>query len=100
MLQMTERRESLVRLLREAGRAHHQAFIEVAGEDAGWPVWYAGWLAPRLGGLLDVDTQRLARALEEAEEERQEYDPRGDWPGYYADWLIARFSVRHPARVG
>jgi len=99
MLRMTERRESLVRLLREAGRAHHQAFIHVNGEDEEWPSWYAGWLAPRLEGMLEVEATRLARALEEVERERQEYDPRGDWPGYYADWLIARFSVRRHARV-
>jgi hypothetical protein len=28
-------------LFQEAGKAHHEAFIDTGGEDLEWPAWYA-----------------------------------------------------------
>ena len=42
------RHEALCELLREASRVHHQAYIAVDGDDADWPLWYAGYLLERL----------------------------------------------------
>jgi hypothetical protein len=81
--------ETLVALLREAGRAHHDAFADVGGDDPDWPRWYAAYLAPRLGAGAGLDAAALARALVEAEADRKSESPDAEWPGYTAGWLLA-----------
>ncbi len=82
--------DQLAALLREAGKAHDLAFLDVNGEDPEWPAWYAGWLAPRLGPLLDrpLDVAQLAVQLAQLEEERTNAGA-GDWPRYYAARMLA-----------
>ncbi|MCI0436538.1 MAG: hypothetical protein L0271_23315 [Gemmatimonadetes bacterium] len=77
--------ERLAALLREAGRAHHQAFLETHGEDAQWPAWYARYLADPLGQTIgsSVNVERLATVLSALEAAR-ERDGIADWPRYYA----------------
>jgi len=89
-----DRRARLAALLRDAGQAHHRAFAHVNGEDAEWPAWYAGWLAPRLDGLLapPVPAERLAADLRAVEDERRARAPGAGWPAYYAEWLISRYG--------
>ena len=85
-------RDTLAALLREAGRAHHIAFAHVNGEDAEWPSWYAAWLLPRLTPLLGrvPGVDALAAELHALEEERRALEPAPDWPGFYAERLLAR----------
>ncbi|MEO0337847.1 MAG: hypothetical protein AAF242_01405 [Bacteroidota bacterium] len=44
--------EALTDLLLEAGHQHHQAFIEVDGDDPEWPIWYAEYLVDKLPAVL------------------------------------------------
>jgi len=86
--------ERLAALLRDAGRAHHQAFIDVNGEDPDWPAWYARYLAPELGAMMGriVDVGALTVQLAQLEAARQR-DGSKDWPRYYAA-RIAGVGVR------
>lgn len=85
---------ALIAALRAAGQAHHRAYARVNGEDAEWPAWYAGWLAPRIGGLLArvPPTTRLATDLRDLEDERQARAAGAVWPEYYADRLLSRYG--------
>ena len=49
---MEDKRETIATRLREAVRAHHQAFIETDGDDPDWPDWYADYLINDLNALL------------------------------------------------
>lgn len=86
--------ERVTALLRDAGRAHHHAFIEVNGDDPEWPAWYARYLAPQLGAVLGrtVDVDALIVQLAQLEAARQR-DGSKDWPRYYAA-RIADTGVR------
>lgn len=84
------RRQQLIQLFRDAGTAHHQAFLATNGHDPAWPAWYAAWLAPRLEALLgaSVAPPRLEAQLKALEDRRM---ARGlaDWPAFYADFFLA-----------
>jgi hypothetical protein len=54
----TDLAQQLEELFREAGAAHHQAYIETDGADPEWPLWYADYLRERPGALLDVSFTR------------------------------------------
>jgi hypothetical protein len=90
----------LAALLREAGRAHHEAFASVGGADPAWARWYAEFLVPRLAilGASSVDATEVAGALADAEQSRKQDSPDADWPTYYASWMLARrpWRVRTP----
>ena len=77
-------------LLREAGRAHHQAFTATDGEDPEWPIWYADYLRDRLGKLLNATFTRseLAYLLVSAEKEQAVRAPEADWAAHYARFLL------------
>ena len=77
-------------LLREAGRAHHQAFTATDGEDPEWPIWYADYLRDRLGKLLNATFTRseLAYLLVSAEKEQAVRAPEADRAAYYARFLL------------
>jgi hypothetical protein len=91
---------ALAAVLREAGRAHHDAFAHVGGHDPDWARWYAEFLTPRLAlvGQAAVDAATVAAALAGAERDRKQNSPDGDWPSYYAAWMLARapWRVRVP----
>lgn len=86
--------EALCALLREAGRVHHQAFIEVDGDDPDWPLWYAGYLLERLRQQLDSTLTRsqLVTDLVLAAEDHAQTAPESDWAAHYARFLIMRHS--------
>ena len=88
--------EALAALLREAGRAHHDAFAHVGGDDPDWARWYADHIAPKLSGAGDqpLDPAALATALADAEQARKQQSPDADWPTYYASFLLARWPWR------
>jgi hypothetical protein len=85
--------QELEELFRQAGQAHHQAFIDTDGEDLEWPTWYAEYMISRLSGLLNAKfTQsELIYLLVSAEKERSSRAPGADWARYYARFFIERY---------
>jgi hypothetical protein len=86
----SDRIRTLAALLREAGRAHHQAFLDVNGEDPEWPLWYAGYLHERLAGIFDkpLTKSEITYLLVAAEREQAARDPGADWPEFYARFML------------
>lgn len=84
--------EALSTLLREAGRVHHQVFIEVNGEDPDWPLWYASYLLERFRRRLDPSLTRseLVSELVLAAQDHAQNAPDADWAAHYADFLVRR----------
>lgn len=90
---MADIRARLIALLREAGPAHHQAYIESDGDDPDWPIWYAEYLLERLNALLGTaltKTQLIVLLVELDQLQRSE-DPVAGWPEFYAAQMIARY---------
>jgi hypothetical protein len=87
-MDLTERIEGL---LRETGRAHHEAFLETGGEDPEWPLWYAEYLQERLGELLGAEFTKseIVYLVMTLEDMRTRSDPAADWARYYASVLAA-----------
>jgi len=87
---MEEKVAALAQLFRQAGEAHHQAFIATNGDDPDWPVWYAGYLSDKLpaflGKTLDKDT--LADELIRLDQEVKTRARSDDWAVYYAQSLM------------
>ena len=78
-------------LFQEAGQAHHRAFLETDGADPDWPLWYAGYLQEKLGGLLNAafTQSELTYLLVKLDKEIQAVAPgHQNWPAYYANRLI------------
>lgn len=86
--------ERIAGLLREAGRAHHQAFLATDGEDPTWPIWYAGYLQAPLGEVLGTALTRseIAHALVEADRAYREQARAEDWPRFYARAFLRRYG--------
>lgn len=84
--------EQVAALLRKAGPAHHQAYIETDGEDPDWPLWYAGYLQESLSEALGVTLTKseLVYQLVDLERVRQVEAPEADWPDFYAEALVER----------
>ena len=85
---------SITDLMREAGSAHGEAFQATNGEDAEWPIWYANYLQKPISGLFDMPfTQsQLVYCLMDAEFERNATESQADWPRYYAEHFVDRYS--------
>jgi hypothetical protein len=82
-------------LFREVGKAHRDAFRDKGGTDPEWPLWYADHLHQDLVKVLDPElTQsRLVYLLVQGERKRSKKKPKkGDWPKYYARYLVKRLS--------
>ena len=78
--------QRLTELFRQAGEAHHEAFIETGGEDTEWALWYADYLHERLNPLLaaPVTRSRLVFCLVATDDEHRTVDPDAPWTGFYA----------------
>jgi hypothetical protein len=76
-----------VSLLEEAAKAHHAAFASTDGDDPDWPLWYAQYLQPRLGGGLTVS--EIVHRIVDAELQRRANDDPTPWPELYAARLDA-----------
>jgi hypothetical protein len=89
-----ERKEELAQLFREAGHAHHEAFIDVDGADPDWPMWYAEFLHSRLAAPLGdrFTKSELVCLLIELDHEIRRQPPGADWATYYANALLERFG--------
>ena len=48
----------LADLLAETGQRHHEAFVEVGGEDPEWPMWYAEYMLEPITRILDTAPTR------------------------------------------
>lgn len=85
---------SIADLMREAGKAHGEAFQSTNGEDAEWPIWYAEYLVKPISGLFDIQFSRsqLVYCLMDAEFERLATSPNADWPRYYAEHFVERYG--------
>jgi hypothetical protein len=79
-------------LFRNVGKAHHEAFRELEGTDREWPLWYADRLHKDLAQLLDTELtkSRLVYLLVQGEKKRSKKKPKGDWPQYFARYLVKR----------
>jgi len=86
--------DSIADLMREAGNAHHEAYLSSNGEDPDWPIWYANYLVEPLSGLFGTEFTRsqLVFCLMSAEFERAAIAPDTDWPRYYAEHFAERFA--------
>ncbi len=91
---MTDDAAALTALLVEAGKAHHQAFMETDGEDPEWPLWYAGYLRERLEPVLGTVPTRseLVFHLLTAERRHGTDEPSAPWSDYYARYLLAELT--------
>lgn len=87
-----ERIEKLVELFRETSEAHSEQLDEPDAHDPEWTSWYAAHLREPLNELLgsELDQDRVAALLGEAEQEHVITSPGREWAAYYADFFIAR----------
>lgn len=82
--------EGLARLLAEAGRSHHQAFIDTDGDDPEWPLWYAGYLEDRIPAHLGMALTRskLVQCLLNADDDYNTASPGQPWSEFFARYLL------------
>ena len=87
-----ETRSNLAELLRETGRAHHNAFLATDGADPDWPIWYANFLQAPLAEQLGFEytRSRLVYCLMDANSEHEARSPDSDWSEFYADQILER----------
>ncbi len=85
---------ALEKLFHRVGKAHHRAFRDSAGEDPEWPMWYAEHLHGELVNLLDLELSKskLIYLLVVAEKKQSKKKPKGDWPKYYANFMLKRLG--------
>ena len=85
--------QQLQELFREAGEAHHQAYIETDGVDPEWPLWYANFLQERLSTLLNASFTKseLVYLLILVANEQPLRAPGANWANYYAKFFIQRY---------
>jgi hypothetical protein len=90
----TDLAQQLEELFREAGEAHHRAYIETDGADPEWPLWYADYLRERLGALLGASFTRsqLVYLLILVASEQPLNAPGANWARYYARFFITRYT--------
>jgi hypothetical protein len=85
--------KQIAELFAEAGSAHHQAFIQTAGADPEWPLWYADYLHQKLAQMLSAGFTKseLVYLLVGLEKEMGLRAPGAIWPAYYAEALVKRY---------
>lgn len=81
-------------LFRETGIAHHKAFLPTEGVDPEWPLWYADYLFDKLGKFLNAKFTKseLIYLIVSADKEMSLMAPGADWPSYYANFFVDRYS--------
>ncbi len=94
MADTKNRQQQLEALFNEVITAHHQAFVEVDGADADWPIWYAEFLRDRLAELLGArfTKSELVYLLIGLDREVQRVAPGANWQAYYARALLERYG--------
>ena len=84
--------QKLQELLVETGKEHHQAFIETDGQDAEWPLWYAGYLNDKISGLIEkkISKSELVYLIVSAEKERDKSKSKTEWEKFYAEFIAEK----------
>jgi hypothetical protein len=87
----SERAQELADVLREAGAAHHQAFVEVDGADSEWASWYAGHIQDRFSEALDsmLTREEIVGLLKAADRQHRETAADREWACLYAAYFLA-----------
>lgn len=87
-----ERIEKLAELLQQTSDAHQEAFAESDGANPEWPAWFAERIVEGFNDLLgsDLSESQIVVLLGEADQEHLITAPGREWPGYYAEFFIAR----------
>lgn len=87
-------RAEIIKLMGEAAAAHHEAFAQVDGEDAEWPMWYADYCYGRLKTLLvqTITKSELVYALVAADRAFKAEKPDVAWQEAYAERLTREFG--------
>lgn len=82
-------RTELADLFRDAGRAHHEAFLGGEGEDHDWALWYAQHLREAVNESLDRDftVTELAELLATADRAAADVSS-SEWPEFYAEFFL------------
>jgi len=97
--QMTDTREQISQLLREASETHHRVFRIVGGADDDWASWYAWWLInlSELPALLESTPVRseLIYLLVNLDKQYTAEQPGEPWESYYADRILGHFRAAH-----
>ena len=93
-MEKAELTNQLMALMQETGKAHHQAFIEVDGEDPEWAVWYAEYLQPKISALMGIEFTKsdLVYLLIAAQKEHESRAPGANWADYYARFIVERYT--------
>ena len=91
--------ERIAELLTEAGELHHAVYRRSNGEDADWPLWYAGWLV-ELSELPEVLVRRptkteLAWLLVQLDREAPTAAGQEAWQTLYAPRIAEHFGLRN-----
>ena len=91
----TDTEYKLATLFRETKSAHILAFAATNGDDPDWPVWYAGYLAPKLQELLGrrFDLDLLVGELKALDTEYTRLGTQEPWPETYARSFLSRHSA-------
>lgn len=81
-------------LFEKAGRTHHDAFIDAAGQDPDWPLWYAEYLVDKLNEVLSCQMTKseLCYLMVSADRERAAMAPGCDWHAYFARFFADRYA--------
>lgn len=93
-----ESQPSLAELFIEAGRRHHEAFIESDGVDPEWPLFYSAYVQTRLWDQLGVLLTRseIVHVMVAADRALARSEETGSWPDVYAERL-QRFAAEKQA---
>lgn len=76
----------LTKLLKEAGEAHHKAFVKEGGKDPHWENWYAKYLIKHsVEGIIgDTSVSLLSSLLLECNDAYLRSKSNLPWEEYYA----------------
>jgi glutaredoxin len=82
--------QQISEIFENAGRAHHQAFLDTNGEDSEWPIWYANHIYEPIKKIMpgDLTRSRIIYCLIAAEQEHHARAPETNWPDYYAKYFL------------
>lgn len=92
---MDDKIAALTQLFKEAGHAHHEAFIATDGAHAEWAAWYADYLHEKLPALLPtlrLDRDALTKLLEALAAEHKANAADSEWAAYYAQLVAERYG--------
>lgn len=80
-------------LFEKAGRTHRDAFVDAAGHDPDWPLWYATYLVDKLNEVLgsQMTKSELCYLMVSADRERATLAPGSDWHAYFARFFADRY---------